>query len=76
MGVMKRQVIHCIRNEPERRVPDDVLLEPHTPPDHRVTSDPAHRDPDVHTRLGLVHPDTSKEEKTTAASAGARVMNT
>jgi hypothetical protein len=28
MGVMKRYVIHSIRDEPKRRVPDDVFLEP------------------------------------------------
>lgn len=76
---MKRHVIHSIRNEPKRRVPDDVLLEPrarpHTLLDNRVPHDPTHRDLDFHTR-GAIHPDTSKEEKTTAANAGARVTNT
>jgi hypothetical protein len=26
MGVVKRHVIHCIRDESKRRVPDDVFL--------------------------------------------------
>ena len=72
---MKRHIIHCIRNETKRRVPDDVLLEPHAPLDHGVPSDPAHRDLHLHTRC-TIHPDISREEKTTAANAGALVTNT
>jgi hypothetical protein len=76
---MKRHVIHSIRDEPERRVPDGVFLEPCSRPkamlDHRVPHDPTNRDPHLHTRCAI-HPDTSKEEKTTAANAGARVTNT
>jgi hypothetical protein len=75
MGVMKRHVIHCIRNEPKRRVPDDVLVEPQTPLDHRVPHDPAHGDLNLHTGC-TVHPDMSMEEKTTAANAGRRVTKT
>jgi hypothetical protein len=77
---MKRHIIHSIRDEPKRRVPDDVFLEPRsrpqTPLDHRVPHDPAHGDPHLHARRGVVHPDMSKEEKTTAASAGKRVTKT
>ena len=80
MGVVKRHVIHSIRDEPERRAPDGVFLKPHARPkallDHWVPHDPAHRDPDLHTRRGAAHPDTSKEEKTIAANAGALVTNT
>jgi hypothetical protein len=80
VGMMKRHIIHCIRDEPERRAPDGVFLKPRARPkallDHRVPHDPAHRDPDLHTRRGATHPDTSKEEKTTAANAGALVTKT
>lgn len=78
MGVMKRHVIHCIRDESKRRVPDDVLLDqsarPHAPPNHRVPRDPADRDAHLDTR-GPVHPDTSKEEKTRVANTGQLVTN-
>ena len=79
MGVVKRHVIHRIRDEPKRRVPDDVFLHerarPQAPLNHRVPRDPAHRDPDLDTR-GAIHPDISKEEKTRVANTGTRVMNT
>jgi hypothetical protein len=80
MGVVKCHIIHCIRDEPKRRVPDDVFLHERARPQaalyHWVPHDPAHRDSDMHTRLSLVHPDISKEEKTRDVSTGARVTNT
>jgi hypothetical protein len=79
VGVVKRHVIHCIRDEPKCRVPDDVFLHEsarsHAALNHRMPNDPAYRDPNMYTRRRLVHPDTSKEEKTRVATTGARVTN-
>lgn len=74
VGMVKRHVIHCIRNEPKSGVPDDVLLDPLDCPDHRVPRDPADRYADPDTGRPD-HPDTSKEEKTRVANTGARVTN-
>jgi hypothetical protein len=78
VSVMESHIIHCIRDESESRVPDDVFLETRARPqaalDDRVTSHTADRDLDLHTR-GVLHAVISTEENTMVASTGARVTN-
>ena len=56
LGVVKSHVIHCVRDEPKGRSPDDVLAKKDASSKRAlgqgVPDDPADRDPHLDTRLG------------------------